>query len=271
MIKKAEYTVIISTCDKFSDLWDIHFDLMKKAWGDCPAKVILATDNKTDSKYDGVEIISAGEGTEITQRLAKAIEYVNTKYVLFTLDDYFLTEKIYNSKLESAVSFMDDNGVDYLRLYKASRGYLKREEAVKSEDFSGFYFRNISEGNYKISLYPGLWRTDFMKKTLKEPMNAWQYEVALTPMARELSAVCAISNNCEFPFLDVIRKGKLLHRAKRFLNSNGYSLDSRELISYRGEFKIWFRTKLRHILPRRVFKRAKKIMVNHGHQYYSTD
>ena len=51
-------------------------------------------------------------------------------------------------------------------------------------------------------------------ETLKKKDDAWQYEVALTQMARELSARCADSRRGEFPILDVIRKGKYLQRLK---------------------------------------------------------
>lgn len=47
---------------------------------------------------------------------------------------------------------------------------------------------------------------DFMDKTLTKKLNAWQYEVALTNMARQLNARCADSRRGEFPILDVIRK-----------------------------------------------------------------
>ena len=269
MKNDIDYSVIISTCEKYSDLWDIYFNLFKKNWPDCPAKVYLVTDAATDRCFEGVEIISAGEDTEITERLDKALSIVDSRYILFTLDDYFLTEKIDNSKIDTALRFINDHSVDYVRLYSASRHYLRREGAQESFDYPGYFFRDISEGNYKVSLYAGLWRTDFMRKTLKEKRNAWQYEVALTQMARDMDARCAISNHHEFPILDVIRKGKLLHKADSYLRKNGYHLNTRQIISYRVEFSIWLKTKMKHILPRGIVNRMKKAMVRRGHIYYS--
>ncbi len=271
MKNNIDYSVIISTCDAFSDLWDAYFDFFKKNWADCPAKVYLVTDKETSRRFDGIEIIAAGAGAEITERLAKALEKINTEYILFTLEDYFLIQKIENAKLDNALQFMNEENVDYIRLYGASQYYLRKEGARESVSYPGFYFRDISEGNYKVSLYAGLWRTDFMRKTLGKKQNAWQYEVSLTQMARDLDACCVISNNREFPILDVIRKGKLLHRAKKYLKENGCSLPSREVIAYRAEFSIWFRTKLRHIFPQKSFSKIKRVMVRRGHRFYSKD
>lgn len=86
--------MIISTCEKFSDLWDAHIELLRQNWNDSNTKFLLVTDLPTEKKYENVTIISAGAGKEITDRLKEAMKYVDSEYILFTLDDYFLTERI---------------------------------------------------------------------------------------------------------------------------------------------------------------------------------
>lgn len=265
---KNGFSIIISSCDKFSDLWDSNIFLLRKHWNDTQTKIFLVTDLPTEKSYDGVTIVSAGEGTEITERLQCVLELISTPYVLFTLDDYFLTENIDYNRIGRVVKFMDSEAVDYVRLYKASKYFLCKERARQSKRFSGFYLRDISEGEYKISLYPGMWRADFMRKTVGEKLNVWQYEVALTEMARKYGARCAISNNNEFPFLDVIRKGKLLRKANRFFIKNNINSE-REIMCARDEFKLKFRTFLRHALPRNLFLKLKSFMKSHGHEFYS--
>ena len=63
-----EYDVIISTCDKFSDLWEAHSLLLNKNWKNRGNNTYLVTDAPTDRKLEGIEIICAGEGLEITKR-----------------------------------------------------------------------------------------------------------------------------------------------------------------------------------------------------------
>ncbi len=269
MEQHESFEVIISSCERFSDLWDAYFCLLDTSWPDRPDRIHLVTDCPTEKRYDGVNIVCAGEGTEITERLRTALEQIHSEYILFTLDDYFLTEPIHTADIRRAIAFMADNKVDFLRLYPASRRYLRRDGARACDGYPGYYIRDISTGNYKITLTPGIWRTDFMRQTVRSRLNAWEYEVALTPMARELNAVCAISNHNEFPYLDVIRKGKLLRRADRYFKRHPIYRSDREVMKLRDELMLGFRTHLKHILPKSGVNQLKKTMIQRGYRYYS--
>ena len=124
MTKKRNFEIIISTCEKFSDLWDGNVFYINQNWPNRNTTTYLVTDKESNKVFDGVKIISAGENTEITDRLKKALEEVTSEYVLFTLDDYFLTEPIQDEKIQQAVDFMKSEKIDYLRLYSATNHYL---------------------------------------------------------------------------------------------------------------------------------------------------
>ena len=268
MTNNIDFEVIISTCDKYSDLWDAHVLLMNQNWT-TRRKTWLVTDAPTQRSLDGVELICAGVGTEITQRLKVALERVEAEYILFTLDDYFLTMPINEEALQRSLSVMREENLDYMLLFPSFRFELRREGAVEIPGHPGYYLRDTSEGNYKISLYPGLWRTDFMRKTLDKPLNAWQYEVALTPMAHQMNARCAISNNHEFPFLDVIRKGKVLRKADRYFQRNPIYQSNRPVRTVWEEVKLDTRTWIGRVLPKPLFKAAKRLMIKLGMEFYS--
>ena len=85
------FSIIISTCDKFSDLWDAHILLLNQNWADRNVETFLVTDKPTDRTFENVTVVAAGEGTEITERLKVVLPLIKTEYVLFTLDDYFLS------------------------------------------------------------------------------------------------------------------------------------------------------------------------------------
>lgn len=270
MNNHPEFAVLISTCDAFSDLWDPAMALYRKNWADCPAPILLVTDRGTDRRFPGVETVCAGAGAEMTERLRRAMEQVTAPYVLLTLDDYFLTRPISTEKIRQALSFMEDEGVDYVRMVPASGHYLRREGASEFPRHRGFYLRCIDTGSYKVSLVPGLWRVSFLRATLEgPPRTAWAYEVSLTETARALNAKCAISNHDEFPYLDVIRKGRLLHRARRWFVKNGVPLLDREIVPLKTECSLAVRTFLRHWLPQDLFRRLKAAMSRRGHSFFS--
>ena len=75
------FSIIISTCDKFSDLWDAHILLLNQNWADRNVETFLVTDKPTDRTFENVTVVAAGEGTEITERLRAVMPLIKTEYV----------------------------------------------------------------------------------------------------------------------------------------------------------------------------------------------
>ena len=212
----------------------------------------------------------AGVGKEITDRLAAVLEHVQAEYVVFTLDDYFLTEPIDQGKIDRAISFMDDYRADYIQLYPQPRDFLRRDGAKETKDYTGIYLLDLFNGGYKVVLTPGIWRTEFMRKTLTGTLNAWQYEVSLTESARSLNAVCATSNCGEFPYLDVVRKGKVLPKADRYFRKHPiYETSQRGILSWKKDVELRILTAMKFWLPKWMLRGLKRLMMLLGRTFYS--
>ena len=124
------FSIIISTCDKFSDLWDAHILLLNQNWADRNVETFLVTDKPTDRTFENVTVVAAGEGTEITERLKVVLPLVKTEYVLFTLDDYFLTEKISTQALNEDI--LEINEVSRETSISEDKFFLAKAPSVKS-------------------------------------------------------------------------------------------------------------------------------------------
>lgn len=259
-------TMIIHSCDKFSDLWDGQIKLLNKNWPNRNFRVIILTDENTNNKkYDNVEIICAGKGTEITQRLEYVIDSINTKYVFVTLDDYYLIKPVDNKKIEYLLDEMEENSYDYIRLFL--RPKYRRKDKIKGKIKQ---YRIDTSRNYSVNLYAGIWTKEFIRKTLfKSTKNAWQYEVTLSRVANKENAKCIISLNKEYEILDVVRKGKFLHKSYRYLKKNNLYNGNRKVNSYWYEFKLNIRTFIGRHCPNFLYKILKKIMKKFGKTYYS--
>ena len=264
---ESKFSIVISTCDKFSDLWDAHIQLLNENWADRNMDTFLVTDKPTNRTFKNVTVVSAGEGTEITERLRSVMPLIKTEYILFTLDDYFLTKKISTKAIIDDIDIMHKYQLDYMRLFVMTMKSLKNRKATELE--SGIFLLDNNAGDYIVSLYAGIWRKDFMEKTLTETLNAWQYEVALTSMARQLNARCADSRRGEFPILDVIRKGKVLTKAREYFDKNPIYKGNRENMKVEDEWMIEFRTWLREWLPKPLFNLSKAIMRRRGYTFFS--
>lgn len=204
-------TITIHTCDAYKDIWDTNIMLLNKNWSDRNMRTILVTDKKTDKKYDGVEIMSTGEelGNDMPSRLKDALDRIETEYTIFLLDDYYLTKKIDNQKINNLLTIMDENKIDYLAFDKIH----KRSEVINEDEL--IYKLDINSKNeYMVCLYQAIWRTSVFKKMVQEKIDIWNFEVSLTQKCIDIGALCATSLKNQLPIVDMIRKGYWLWTAK---------------------------------------------------------
>lgn len=258
---KDRLELLISSCDKYSDLWDLQVYHLNKNWPDRNMRTVIITDCNSKKKYDGIQVFSAGNELEMPQRLKRILDSVATEYVFVSLDDYFLTKKVDNQRIEYILDTMDKYKLDYVRLFSIP----KEKKALDKE--KKLYWIDL-ERNYGVNLYPGIWRKTFLEETVKNSLDAWKYEVSLTAIAKENNRRCVMSRGEDFVFVDVIRKGKLLSKAEKYLSSNGMSLN-REHISKKEEFKLNLMFWTKKNMPRSLQKIIKKTMSLFGMKFIS--
>ena len=259
-------TMLILSCDKFSDLWDAHVHHLEKYWPDRKMPTFIITDKKRPTDYDHVEVLAFEGAEEWSGRLKEAVRLVKTEYVFITLDDYFVIEPVSTDRISVYIDMMKRYNIDYLRLFVEPRKSIGKP--VENEKALFWIDTDVV---YSLNLYAGIWRKSFLENTFKESLNAWQYEVKLARRARENNAHCAMTKERVFPFLDVVRKGKLLRRAARYLKSTGILFKDREINSFSYELQIQIRRIIIEYMPQWAVNRLRSIMIKLGHRYFSED
>ena len=260
-------TMLILSCDKYSDLWDGQIKLLEQNWPDRDMKTYIVTDSPSNKCYPGIDVISAGIGVEWSDRLAYALTLVDTDYVFITLDDYYLIKSVNNQSIIALMEMIDEKKIDYVRLFprpkRATRDELPEYKGIKNIDITC---------NYSVNLYSGIWRKTFAESTIKEPKNAWQFEVLLHKRAEEYGASCVVSLRNEFQILDVVRKGKLLHRSARYFKKHpGIYMGNREINSWEYEIKLTIKQQAARHLPMPIRNRVKAYLINRGYHFYSDE
>lgn len=242
---RDKVTCLIFSCDKFSDLWDGNLKMFRRYWPDKDFDTYIVTDKPSNKTYPDAKIIAAGADVEWTDRLKFALEYVKTDYVFLTLDDYFLIKPVDNEKMEGYVDLMIEGGYDYIRFFPRPKAATREE----LEGYNGIYHVENNSG-YSVNLYSSLWEKKFLAFTVEEPRTPWDYEVTLYQRAVEYNARCLVCNNKEFEILDVVRKGKLLHKAKWYFDKHpGIYEGNREVQSLWYEIKLFFKTEINRHCP----------------------
>lgn len=261
-----DMTMLIFSCEKFSDLWDAHVRLLEENWPDRSMETLFVTDAPHETHYPRVSLLAAGEEASFTARVRCACEAVETKYVFVTLDDYFLIHPVDTARIEHLVSVMEREGLDYLRLYhrptRATGAPVSGEEGL---------YHIANEERYSVNLYAGIWRRDFFLRTAVGERSPWSYEASLSKAATALKANCAMDKARDFVILDVVRKGKILNKAHRYLKKHDLYHGERPVQSKWYEFALAVRTfGVRH-MPRFAVELARRFMMKRGKHYYSQE
>ena len=262
MSLRDESTLIISSCDKFSDLWGVYFSLFQQNWKCHPNETILVTDVATERRFNDVTVFAAGSNHEMPARLKDALKNIRTEYIFLTLDDYFIYNPINDTELEEVFSFIKEKDIDYFRL----SSFPNKGTPIK--EHKGWKWINLNT-NYAVNLYPGIWKKTFLDNVLVGNLSPWQFEVTLTNHAKRDGAICVMSRKQEFPILDVVRKGKVLHKAKRFLDKNQLYIGNRPVLPYWTEVKLSIIGLGSQIIPTHLAKMVRKILHVFGMSFFS--
>lgn len=255
-------TLLIHSCDRYSDLWEAHAELLNKNWAERSVRTLLVSDLPGKVQLEGVEVHFAGAGRELSERMAYALSLIDTPYILITLEDYFPIYRIDPDGIERLLDIMDAEQLDYIRLFPDPNSH-------KSYRRYRHLFEISLKTNYQVNLRQGIWRKSFVEKTIGERKNAWEYEVSLTPIAIREKAKCVLSKGGEFRTLDVVRKGRILHRADRYLRKHHLYHGSRPVISYREELRIEIFSLGKKLLPRWMAVKVKEFLRKRGYSFYS--
>ena len=89
--------ILVTSCQAYADVRQIHDVLFKKYWKNCPYKkylVVDSIDNKDDTTlYDKVFVTKPEYKLKNTYRILEALEQIEEKYILLLQEDVFLFDK----------------------------------------------------------------------------------------------------------------------------------------------------------------------------------
>lgn len=232
--KYDDYTILINSCDAYSDAWEPFFKILAKTWPECKnKKIVLNTETKEyqDPFFD-VEVIhctSKGLNKAWGKRLRDVLQNIESDYIFFMLEDYFFEKKIDDELVEKYFDILKKNPqIDFIALTSPMEcndiEYCNKLE--KESTFKGLVARK-KRGYFKLNAGPGLWRKNALLHWTFEKDTPWEWEffgsMRTWHSKREFWAL-----NCKYPPLFVydIEHGGAIHRGKWV----GYKIKELEMI-----------------------------------------
>ena len=173
---KEKCTILICSCDNYSDLWDPFFKLFDFYWSDCPVDIVLNTESKA-YHYNNLDIhcfsfYNEGKNIDYGKRMKEHLRKIKTPYVLILMDDFFFRKNVKTDEIEKVVNWLDnDSKAVVFNLFP-----LKDEYNQPSKKYPGYDLRPVY-GNYKFNFQPSVWRTDYLLKSWKNTDTPWSWEL----------------------------------------------------------------------------------------------
>lgn len=222
-------TLLVSSCDAYSDLWDPFFELLKIHWPDIDLPIILITDGKKYSK-DGLDIqcpLNQKEKRRTwSECVIEALKYVKTDYVLFMLDDFWINEPVNELLVYKCLHYFDNNEKIGNFCVRHQPDYIFNKDSI----FDEFYVRASSEP-YRLTTQVTVWRKTYLQKILRKHESAWDFETYAKYRSRYLYSeeVYLIKPTIKMPISyhsgGVLFRGKYVKPYVEEFNNNALSID----------------------------------------------
>lgn len=165
-------SIIISSCDDYSDLWNPCLKMFNKFWNDCPYRKYLLCETKSEStnpelKNFNIKVININSNYW-SERLIKALDAIQSNYVLLYLDDFFLKGKVNTDEIKDLFARVVKSELNMLRLLpRPGPKYYKKVDKIGLLD---------PEDRFYVSTQASIWKKDVLKTLLKKEENIWEFE-----------------------------------------------------------------------------------------------
>jgi hypothetical protein len=162
-------SVLIISCDRYSDIWEPFFSLLWRYWPDCPYPIILGA-NKKIFEDERIKMINTGEDHSWADSTRYMVKNVPTEYILVLLEDFLFMEKVDNYFIEKNLKALVGLDGGYLRL----KPFPKPDKPVMGFEWIGEIERDAP---YRVSLQASIWRKDVLLSLLVNGESAWDFEL----------------------------------------------------------------------------------------------
>jgi len=173
-------SMLIGSCDAYSDLWMPFFYQLRKHWPGFDMPVYISTEAKKFS-YDGFDIRYPPNSTPEpcwSKRLMWMLQQIPTDFVLFMLDDFWIYQDVDVVAIEKVLSYMEqDPKMGFVCMQYEPKTFLGPEKMRKKECKYPELMRCMSNDLFRITTQAGIWRRDYLLKILRKNETPWDFEI----------------------------------------------------------------------------------------------
>jgi len=190
---KNELTIFVNTSDSFEDCWEPFFKLFKFYWPECPYPIVLNTEMK-DYHYHDLNItcskVTFGEKKRLgwSECLMRALDAIETPYILYLQEDYFLEAPVKADTLKNLLNEMVAFKVGALRLSGT-------DGIGPFHEIGSTLIVEVDKGaKWRLSLQAALWKKSVLRTLVRVHETPWQLESYGSFRTRRLKEkICSVN------------------------------------------------------------------------------
>jgi hypothetical protein len=208
--------VLVNSCDKYSDIWPVFFQLFFKYWPDCPYPVYLGSNEKS---YDDprVTTLCVGPDKSWAESTRAMVAMLPTTNLLWFLDDYLLWEKVSTPEITEL----------YARFLKLQANYLRMSPHGGSDRLKRKVDDKLLElfpgDEYRTSLDVAFWNREVLLNLLRIGESPWDMESFGVGRSDQYSGFYA-TRRIVFQRTNGLERGKWLRYNLPLLEREGIAL-----------------------------------------------
>lgn len=172
----TKYQVMLLTCDKNNDLWEMFFHFFSKNWPQYRGGVFVNTESKNINirNFPQDKIISSQikftKKDPWSYRLRKSLEQIDHEYVVLLMDDFFLTDSVDHDEIEKCIEYMENDATIACFNFESSNG------PSISDAYDRYELKDKKE-RFRLNLQAAIWRKETLVKFIRDHENPWQFEL----------------------------------------------------------------------------------------------
>lgn len=198
-------TVVVCSCDAYSDLAGHFSVLFRKYWPDCPFDTVLVTETRPENASSFSRVMAFGKGGNWCDRLVKALDGISTPYVFMLCDDYLLSSPVDTAGVLSRLEQI--RSLDGVNLRMIPNPQLRRSNSFPVEGANPPLFAYRKDTAYCIATQAGFWNREFLRNLAEGKSSIWEFERYGSFSVGDESRPILVVPEKEFPFVDAVHKG----------------------------------------------------------------
>jgi hypothetical protein len=205
LLKVPEDTsILILSCDKYSDAWEPFFFFLFYFWPDCPFPVFLLANQLTFPDGRVTTLHAPLDLKDWSSECLFALDRIPTANVILLLEDYFLSAPVQEETVVHLIQYAHSRNAGYLRLVPIPPPDLPCDDNLLVGEI-------LPGSLYRTSTQAAWWNKNTLRQVLRAGESPWEFEKNSSKRSAHLTELFLSLREGEgYPFdyyTTAIRKG----------------------------------------------------------------